>query len=64
MPVANLQTDGTFSMTTFLEVKPSVGFKDYTICARMFLMHYRGTYNSVVAYGKGKIPDVIFIGNP
>ena len=63
MPTANFQINGTFGTTTHLKVSPTKGFTNYSICAWMFLIHYRGTYNSVLSYGNSyEIPDLIFIG--
>ena len=60
---ANFQINGTFGTTNYLKVAPSKGFTDYSICARLFLIHYRGTYNAVLTYGNTyEIPDLIFIG--
>ena len=62
-PVASFQTNGEFSISTFASARPSIGFQNYTLCVRMFLVHYRGSYNTIIGYGgTGGIPDAIFIG--
>ena len=61
VPVAHFQTDGRFTTSTWMEARPAAGFSSYSVCLRMFIKMFRGTYNIVFSFGNAEIPDLIYI---
>ena len=62
MPAANFQIDGTFTESTFMRVKPDIGFTDYTICVRVLLIRLRGSTNAILGYIRANVQDAITLG--
>ena len=61
---AIFQEEGFYTSASYLQSDGETSFKDFTICVRVMVYHFRGVYGTLVSYSLADGANAILIGEP